>query len=311
MTLYRRALIEHMTLRGLSDKTLDAYVFWMRDLCAFINKTPDQITAEDVRRFLMHLVADRGLAYSSVNQAKCGIRYFFTHVLERPWLVGGLPPMKKGRALPEVQSMQEVVRLLDAPLALRDTTLLRTTYAGGLRVSELVALRLLDIQRDREMVFIKKGKGNKDRYIPLSARLRHDLALYFRACLSWNRNGDQSPWLFPSPRDCREHIDPSVAQSAFNKAKKRAGIRRGKGIHTLRHSYAVHSLEMGVDIKTLQVRLGHATLQSTLPYLRVASVPHRSVASPYDHLEEWLRSSHRGPAGEADGDGKEGTDRQE
>lgn len=310
MTPYRRALIEHMQLRGLSQNTVDAYVAWMRDLCAFLRKTPDWVTAEDFRRFVVHLVAEKGAAYGSVNQAKCGIRYYFTHVLERPWIVGDLPPMKKGSALPEVQSMQEVVRLLEAPVGLRGKTLLRTAYAGGLRVSELVALRPLDIQRDREMVFIKGGKGNKDRYLPLSARNLRDLERYFRACLSWNRNGDQSPWLFPSHRDSQRHIDPCVAQRAFNEAKKLAGVRRGKGIHTLRHSYAVHSLEMGVDIKTLQVRLGHATLHSTLPYLRVASISHRSVASPYDHLEEWLSSSDSGDAKETD-DREEGIARQE
>ena len=100
MTPYRKALIEHMTLHGLSDKTLDSYVYWMRDLCAFINQTPDRIRAEDVGRFLVHLIADRGLAYSSVNQAKCGILYFFRHVMGTPSVVGDLPPMKQGSALP-------------------------------------------------------------------------------------------------------------------------------------------------------------------------------------------------------------------
>ena len=243
-----------------------------------------------------------------MNQAKCGIQYLFGHIMKTPWILGELPAVKKGSALPDVLGVPEVVRLLEARLVLRDTTLLRTAYAAGLRVSELVALRLLDIQRDREMLFVKGGKGNKDRYIPFSVRLLRDLELYFRACLSWNGTGDQSPWLFPSPRDCREHIDPSVAQNAFNKATKLAGIRRGKGIHTLRHSYAVHSLERGVHLKTLQVRLGHGALRSTFLYLRVASIPHRSVKSPYDHLEEWLPLSDRGEAREADGEGKEGTD---
>ena len=111
MTPYRKALIEHMTLHGLSDKTLDSYVYWMRDLCAFINQTPDRIRAEDVGRFLIHLIADRGLAYSSVNQAKCGIQYFYRHVMGAPSVVGALPPMKQGSALPEVLSQPEVARL--------------------------------------------------------------------------------------------------------------------------------------------------------------------------------------------------------
>jgi len=310
MTPYRKALIEHMTLRGLSEKTLDAYVYWMRDLCAFINHTPDRITLEDVRRFLVHLIADRGLAYSTVNQAKCGILYFFRHVMGTPSVVADLPPMKQGSALPEVLSQPEVVRLFQAPLPPRDPILLKVAYGCGLRLGELISLRLLDIQRDRGMVFVQGGKGNKDRYVPLSERLLRELELYFQICLSWNRNGEKSPWLFPSPRDCRKPIHESVAQRAFDKAKELAGIRRGKGLHTLRHCYAVHSLELGVDLKTLQYRLGHANIRSTFLYLRVASVPHHPVISPYDFLEERSPQKPGKDQGKTDEDQKEGNDRQ-
>jgi site-specific recombinase XerD len=153
------------------------------------------------------------------------------------------------------------------------------------------------------MLFVQAGKGRKDRYVPLSPRLLDELRDYFRRCLGWNKGGTKTPWLFPNPKNIRTHIDPSVAQRAFREAQRRAGVSRGKGIHTLRHCYATHCLELGLDIKTLQQRLGHRDIQATFLYLHVANVPHRHLLSPYDSLG--------GPTLPSPETNNEGQDRQE
>lgn len=304
MSPHRKAFIEHMTLRGLSPRTLEAYVSWMASLCKLTGKTPDHLTRQDVRSFLVHLIANKGSRYSTVNQARCAILYFFTHVLRTPWVVGELPPMKKERRLPEVLSFQEVARLLDGVKHPRDRLLLTTAYACGLRVSEVVSLRILDIQGERGMLLVRSGKGRKDRYVPLSPRLLDELRDYYRLCLSWNKDPKEHPWLFPSPQNTRAHLVPAVAQRAFDQAKRLAQVPRARGIHSLRHSYATHSLELGLDIKTLQQRLGHSDIQATLLYLHVANVPHRHLLSPYDFLRDQTPSS-------PESNKNEGQDRQE
>lgn len=285
MSPYREALIEQMTLRNLSPKTIESYVQWMARLCKFIGKTPDRITPADVRQFLVYLITEQAYAYSSVNQSRNALKYYFKHIQKTPEVVGDLPPMKKGFRLPEVLGQDELFRLLHAPgMNVRNLTLLKLAYGCGLRVSELISLRITDIQGERGMVFVQGGKGRKDRYVPLSPGLLEELRLYHRACLAWNTNGDKTPWLFPSPRNLQKHIDESVAQRAFNKARELTGVRRGHGLHTLRHCYATHSLEMGVDVKTLQHRMGHKDLKATLIYLHVANVKASTIAGPYDTL---------------------------
>jgi site-specific recombinase XerD len=278
----------------------------MASLCKFSGKSAEKIARQDVRAFLVDLIAEKASCYSTVNQARCAILYFFTHVRRTPWVVGELPPMKKPRVLPEVLSLQEVARLLDGLEHPRDRILLRAAYACGLRVSELVSMQIRHIQGQRAMLLVQGGKGRKDRYVPLSPRLLDELRDYFRRYLSWNKAGAKTPWLFPRPRNISAHIDPSVPQRAFREAQRRAGLSRGKGIHTLRHCYATHSLELGLDIKTLQERLGHRDIQATLLYLHVANVPHRQLLSPYDFLQ-----ADRPPSPESNPQKSEGQDRQE
>jgi site-specific recombinase XerD len=274
-----------MTLAGKSPKTIQAYTQAMSGLCAFAGKPPRKIKRRDVRNYLFHQIEERGLKYASVAQKRMGIKYFFTRVLKRPYVVGQLPPLKKSFTLPEVLSVEEVARLIDSAANPRDRVILVLAYGCGLRLSEIIRLRIADIQRDRKMVFVRGAKGRRDRYVPLSDGVLEELCVYYRICLSWNRNGEQTPWLFPTRGRSGGHIDKSVPARAFGRAKARAGLLRGKGIHTLRHCYATHLLEMGVDVKTLQHRLGHAHLQSTLIYLHVARVPHRETPSPFDFLK--------------------------
>ena len=309
MSAQRKALIEHMTLRGLSPKTIEAYVHWMSRLDRFAGKRVHKVTRKDVRAFLVHLITEKRLAYSSINQARWAIQYFFTHIVKRKWVTAELPPMKKGFSLPVVLGPHEIARIIECLSNPRSRMLVATAYAAGLRVSEVVSLRVQDIQAERKMLFIKSAKGKKDRYVPLSPRLLEELRSYYRTCLSWQGKGNETPWLFPSPKDPQKHIDPATAQRAFKKARAAAVVHREAGFHCLRHSYATHSLELGVDIKTLQQRLGHRYLQSTLIYLHVARVPFRELLSPYDSLPK--KGSKENPEDRSQTDKKEAQDRQE
>ena len=277
---------QEMTLQGLSESTMRACTQAMSDLCKSAGKAPRKIKRSDVRAYLFHLIHDRGLKYASLCQRRMGIKYFFTRVLKRPYVVADLPPMKRIQALPEVLSAEEVARLLDSAADARDRAILVLAYGCGLRRSEIMRLEIADIQRDRMMLFVRRGKGGKDRYVPLSEGVLGELSTYYRICMSWNGKEGETRYLFPSRRKSGGHIDETATARAFDRAKARAGLVRGKGLHTLRHCYATHLLELGVDVSTLQHRLGHAHLRTTLIYLHVARIPRRETPSPFDFLKK-------------------------
>jgi len=287
-------MVEEIVLRGYEKDTQESYVRSMVRLCRFAGKTPARIEIEDIREFLVHLSVEEELAPNSVKLYRHGIRFYFREVEGRPEVVAPLPPMKSGTILPEPLSVEQVVRLLQSTRRVRDAFLLVVAYGCGLRVSELVSVQISHLQSDRMMLFVKGGKGSKDRYVPFSQAVLDECRLYFQMCQGWNRGGKESPWLFPSPRDRQRHLTEDTAQRAFQKAKERAGILGGKGIHTLRHSYATHLLEAGVDIRTLQEWMGHKHLKSTLPYLHVSRIPPARLCSPYDLVKEKLDEGRRG-----------------
>jgi len=204
-----------------------------------------------------------------------GMKFFYHQIMgwnERDLFI---PPRKRTWVLPEVLSPTEVERLLEAPVKLRDRCLLMTAYAAGLRVSELVRLKVSDIDSSRMMVRVEQGKGRKDRYTILSPRLLSELRTY------WKQH--RSPtWLFPNAKGNPISID--YAQRIYNLAKQKAGIQKGKGIHTMRHCFATHLLEAGVDLCTIKTLLGHNSLQSTQRYLQIRQQRLGSTVSPLDLL---------------------------
>jgi site-specific recombinase XerD len=267
-------MIEEMKLRNFSPRTEQSYVAAVVGLARYYRRSPDQLTQDEIRSYLLHL-QERGLSPSSRNVAISGMKFFYHQILDWDEQKLFLPPRKGSWRLPEVLSQNEVERLLLATQRHRDRCLLMTAYATGLRVSELVKLKVSDIDSERMMVKVEQGKGKKDRYTILSQRLLSELRTY------WKEH--RSPtWLFPNRKGGPISID--FAQKIYNLAKLKAGIQKGHGIHTLRHCFATHLLEAGVDLVTIKTFLGHNSLQSTQRYLQIRQHKFTSTANPLDLL---------------------------
>ena len=275
MTSLRMRMIRELQLHRKSPGTIKGYVAAVAQLAMHYNRSPEKISIEEIRDFIHHLIVIRKLAYSTVNQKLAGIRFFWHQVLRREKLDLRVPAKRSGR-LPEPLSRSEIAQLIDAATCPKHRALMMTCYATGLRVSELVRLHVEDIHTQRMLIRVREGKGHKDRYTLLSARLLHELRDYWRL-------DRPHPWLFPN-RTATGPLPTATAQKAFYAMKKRAGIQRGYGIHCLRHSFATHLLEVGVDLPTLQRLLGHTRLSTTAVYLHVTSQHLRSIRSPLDLL---------------------------
>jgi len=274
MGALRTKMIEEMKLRNFSPRTEQSYVSAMVGLVKHYGRSPDQLTQDEIRSYLLHL-KERGLSPSSRNVAISGMKFFYHQILGWDEQKLFLPPRKGSWRLPEVFSPKEVQRLLLAAVRHRDRCLLMTAYATGLRVSELVRLKVSDIDSERMTVKVEQGKGRKDRYTILSQRLLSELRSY------WKEH--RSPiWLFPNRKGGSISID--YAQRIYNWAKQKAQIHKGKGIHTLRHCFATHLLEAGVDLVTIKTLLGHNSLQSTQRYLQIRQPKLTATANPLDLL---------------------------
>jgi site-specific recombinase XerD len=244
-------------------------------LAAYYGRSAERIGLEEVRDFLHYLITEKKLAFSSCNQKLAGIRFFYREVLGWERFELRVPAKRSGR-LPEPLGRNEIARLIEAATCRKHRVLMMTCYAAGLRVSELVHLRLEDIHSPRMLIRVNQGKGRKDRYTLLSPRLLEELRTYWRAYRP-------RPWLFPN-RTGTEPLPVATAQRIYYTLKDRAGIEHGHGIHCLRHSFATHLMEAGVDLPTLQRLLGHTNLATTAKYLHVTSRHLESVRSPLDLL---------------------------
>jgi integrase/recombinase XerD len=275
MTPLRQKMIRELQLRRKSPRTVEAYVNAVAQLASYYRRSPDAISVEEVRDFLHYLITQRKVAFSTCNQRLAGIRFFYREVLRQQDFSLRVPAKRSGR-LPEPLSRSEIAKLLDAASNLRHRVLLMTAYGGGLRVSELVHLTPGDIHSARMLIRVNQGKGHKDRYTLLSPRLLEELRTY------WRQYRPQL-WLFLA-KDGRSPLPVATAQKVFSKAKQRAGIQHGRGIHCLRHSFATHLMEAGVPLPVIQRLLGHTCLSTTAKYLHVTSQHLGGVRSPLDLL---------------------------
>lgn len=266
MTALRQRMIEAMVLRGLAARTQKAYVAAVAALARHYRCSPEQLGSAQVQAYLLHLLQQRKLARSSVNQAGCAFRFLYHTVLERDRQVVQVPLGKADQKLPEILSREELARLFACAHPGKARAVLMTAYGLGLRVSELCCLRVGDIDghADRMCVRIVQGKGAKDRYVPLPA----DMLQVLRA---WWRLGHPAHWLFPAQSDASKPLDVDSAQRWYRTACALAGITKRGGIHTLRHCYATHLLEAGVDLHSLSQWLGHRHASTTMRYLHLAS----------------------------------------
>jgi len=253
----RRRMIEDMTVRNLSPATQRSYLNAVSKFSRHFGRSPDRLGLDEVHAFQVHLVAT-GISWPSLNQIVCALRFFYGVTLGQATIPERIAYAREPQKLPVVLSADEVVRFLEAIPSLKSRTALTTVYAAGLRVSEVVMLKIADIDSGRMVIRVEHGKGGKDRYVPLAERTLDLL----RAYQSANRSG---AWLFPSPAK-EGPISPTSLQKTFKAALKESGISKNASIHTLRHSYATHLLERGVDIRLIQKVLGHGCLTSTFRY---------------------------------------------
>jgi integrase/recombinase XerD len=277
MTELRQRMIRDMKIRGLSNNTIKTYVYHVANIARYYDKSPAVLTIDEIKKYLVHLRDEKKNSWSARNQLVAALNFLYKTTLNDPTRLLTMPPRKKPKRLPEVLSREEVKRIINAPDNIKHRMLLKTAYAAGLRVSELVALRPEHIDSNRMLIRVEKGKGQKDRYTILSSSLLKELRIYWEKI----KPGE---WLFPSSwyGYTKDHINKTSVMKIYNAAKKKVGVTRGKGIHTLRHSFATHLLEAGYDIKTIQALLGHQSIKTTLVYLHVSDRNIAMVKSPFD-----------------------------
>jgi site-specific recombinase XerD len=272
-------MADDMKIRNLAQATIDAYTYHVGKFAEFIGKEGKELEAaspENVRDFQLHLIEVRKVGWSSFNQAVCGLRFLYSVTLPKPWPVAMIPFGKRPRRLPTVLSVEEVDALLSCTPNLKHRTFLMTLYAAGLRLSEAAALQLVHIDSQRMQLRVARGKGNKERLVPLSPRLLSELRTYWRAYRP-------TQFLFPGKTADRAYASTSI-QKAIKAAGKRAKILKNITPHVMRHSYATGLLEAGVDILTISRLLGHASFVTTMIYLHVRQPHLQSTPSPLDWL---------------------------
>lgn len=273
MTELRQRFEKHLALHRFSPKTNAAYMNALKSLAAHYRQSPDKLTDAQIQDYLEYIIVDRKLAWSSCNVQFSGIKRFYRHVLNRtPKLF--IPPRPKEKKIFMALSREEVEKILEACTNLKHYTLLLTVYSAGLRVSEVVKLQPIHVERSRRMIRIEQGKGRKDRYTVLSDKLLITLEKYWLAY----RPGT---WIFPGATKTK-HLSIDSAQQIYYKAKLKSGVKRGRGIHTLRHSFATHLLEQGTRTYILQQMLGHKSIKTTARYLHISNDAISKVVSPAD-----------------------------
>jgi site-specific recombinase XerD len=273
-TELRQQFDNYLTLQRCSKKTKQAYIHAVSGLANFYKIPPDILTNDQIQNYLLYLIRDRNLAWSSCNVAFSGLCCFYARFLKREEADFSIPPRPRQKKLPEILSRQEAYRLIDASKDIRQRALLSMTYGSGLRASEVVSLKTHHIESDRHLVRVEQGKGRKDRYTLLSVKALEWPRVYWKS---------YRPVLYLFfGRDKNKPMDVSSAQKMYHLARVAAEIQKGKGIHTLRHCFATHLLEAGTDIYTIKEFMGHRSIETTMVYLHILPNRFAEIKSPLD-----------------------------
>jgi integrase/recombinase XerD len=266
MTELRKRMIECLQLRGLAERTQEAYTRAVRQLAAHYHKSPDQISEAELRQYFLYLKNVKHYSRNTMTIAICGIRFFYEQTLQRNWAIFGIVRPAPEKKLPAILSLAEVRQILSLIRLPRYKVCLTTIYSCGLRLQEGTHLQVADIDSARLMIHVRHGKGAKDRYVPLPERTLQLLRQYWTT----HRN---PVLLFPA--EGRDHIDlarstepisRSSVQDAFHAALQESGNHKRASVHTLRHSWATHLLEAGVNLRLIQEWLGHNSPATTSVY---------------------------------------------
>jgi len=277
----RQRMLEDMRLRKLAPQTQASYVRSVRRLAGYLRRTPDTATIEELRNFQLHLV-DRGTSPITLNATITGLKFFFDVTLDRAEVMAKMKPVFVPRTLPVILSREEVSALIAATRNIKHQTALSIAYGAGLRASEVISLKVADIDSTRMTLRIQQGKGGKDRYAMLSPVMLERLRTWWRVARAQGKMLDGG-WLFPG-LDPIDQLTTRQLNRAIHAAAEAAGIDKRVSMHTLRHSFATHLLEQKVDIRVIQVLLGHKKLETTALYAQVATDLLREVISPLETL---------------------------
>lgn len=274
-------LTQEMRLRNYSPKTIKAYKSCIRSLAAYCSPGhPRDLTNVDVRKYLLHLLVDKKQPAGTVNQVYNALKFLYVELYHRPFVIESLPRPQKERKLPDVVSEMELMRIVREVKNLKHRTMLMLTYASGLRVSEVVALRIEDLDGERKLIHIRGAKGRKDRYTMFPESMVSVLRQYAQEY--WL---SEAGWLFGGAKP-GQHLSARSIQAVLEKAVEAAGIRKPVSMHTLRHSFATHLLEHGTDLRYIQELLGHESSKTTEIYTHVSKRDLGRIKSPLDYLAD-------------------------
>ena len=278
MTELRQKMIRAMELKNLSDNTQRRYLSSVTGLAKHYQQSPVKITKEMIEDYLLYLKNDKGCAPNSCASALSGLRFFYKNVAEQKISID-YSLTRKVQNLPTVLPQEDIVNIINATDNLKHRLILMTTYSAGLRASEVITLKPENIDSKRMLIKVR-GKGDKDRYTLLAKRLLPELRHYYKKF-------QPQTYLFPSSYKHKKQqpLSYGSVRSIYEKARKKAGVKNGAGIHTMRHSFATHLLEAGYDIRKIQVLMGHRRLSTTMIYLHVSRQTLSKIPSPLDLID--------------------------
>ena len=279
MSELRQKMIRAMELENLSDNTQRRYLDAVTGLAKHYRQSSDQIAKEMIEDYLLYLKNDKGRAPNSCASELSGLRFFYNHVAEQKICIE-YSLKRKVKKLPTVLPQKDIWDIINAADNLKHRLILMTTYSGGLRSCEVRMLKPKHIESKKMLIKVEKGKGGKDRYTLLAKRLLPELRQYYKTFRP-------QTYLFPSSYKHKKHqpLSYESVRCIYEKARKKAGVNNGAGIHTLRHSFATHLLEAGYDIRKIQVLMGHTSLSTTMIYLHVSRQTLAAIPSPLDLID--------------------------
>lgn len=275
-------MIKDLELRGRSKDTIKNMVCAMNSFSRYYNQAPETLGEIEIIQYLNYCINDRKLCRGTVNYINSTLKFFYVVTLERSWSDLRIPKLRYDKTLPQYLTKEEIKRLLESTTYLKHKVIFSTMYSAGLRVSEVINLRISDIISDEMKIRVRNGKRNKERYTLLSQKNLELLRLYWKKFGYKNYSPDD--YLFIS-RQTKRKLTSRGVQSAIKKAVENAGISKKATPHTLRHSFATHLMNDGVDLVTIQALMGHSNMKTTSIYLHVRDYKSLNIKSPLDTLE--------------------------
>ncbi len=267
-------LVNELKLHGYRGKTIKAYSNHINRFLAYTNKNDDSFDNEVIRDYLLYLIDEKKVSNTYINQFVSAVKFYGKHIIGNEELVDKVPHLKKENSLPSILSIKEIGIILNTVKNIKHKAILSLTYSAGLRVSEVVSLTLEDIDAERQLIHIRKGKGSKDRYSTLSY-------ISLGIIKEYVKKYHPQKWLFPGETE-RKHISERTVQKVFQNVVEKAGIKKTVTVHSLRHSFATHLLESGTDLRYIQELLGHNSPKTTEIYTHVSKKDLSKIQSPLD-----------------------------